>query len=68
MRNKAWNLAQKMRKFRAQTEQTQYSETNPNVDQLRVEVVRQIDWAAFDKIIGHLEFCQLAARKGKAGN
>lgn len=52
----AKGLAIKMRQFRAKTENTAYSELNPNADSDRVEVVRNIDWAAFDTIINQLEF------------
>lgn len=52
----AFNLAQKMRKFRNQTEETARSEENPNVDSERAEVVRQIDWEAFNKVIEQLQF------------
>ncbi len=53
----AASLAKKMREFRARTEETATSEVNPNAEYHRVEVVRQIDWSAFDKLIDELEFC-----------
>lgn len=52
----AFNLAQKMRKFRQQTEETARNEENPNADRERAEVVRQIDWEAFNKVIEQLQF------------
>lgn len=52
----AFNLAAKLKEFRAKTEITAYSETNQNAEQERRDVVRQIDWAAFNEIVNQLEF------------
>ena len=49
----AFNLAAKLKQFRAKTEET--AETFEAEIQ-RVEVVRQIDWAEFNKVIEQLEF------------
>lgn len=57
-KKEAFNLAKKMRQFRAKTEETASSEVNVNADQHRAEVVRQIDWTAFNDVINQLEFCQ----------
>jgi hypothetical protein len=51
----AYKLAQQMRKLRAETEQNCYSEYNPNADSQRAELVRVIDWAAFNEVINQLE-------------
>lgn len=52
----AFNLAMKMKKFRAMTEETARNEFNPNVDSERAEVVRQIDWNAFNEVVKQLQF------------
>jgi hypothetical protein len=61
----AFKLAQQMRKFRAQTEENALSETNPNADNDRREVVRQMDWYAFSQVIDYLEFTHLNTEKRK---
>lgn len=52
-KKQAWQLAQQLRKFRAKTE-----ETAPtfNADAERMEVVREIDWTAYNSVIEQLEF------------
>lgn len=52
----AKKLSNLMKKFRAQTEETAYSELNPFADQDRKEVVRQIDWRSFDEVVKQLSF------------
>lgn len=52
----AFSLAKKMRKFRAKTEATALSDLNHKAEDERCEVVRQIDWAAFNEVIKQLEF------------
>lgn len=61
----AYKLAQQMKQFLTRTEETAYSETNPQADHDRTEVVRQIDWQAFNKIIEQLEFCYKHDKKYK---
>lgn len=61
----AYKLAVDMQKFLARTEETAHSEINPRADQDRAEVVRQIDWAAFNKVIKQLSFCYLQDKKYK---
>lgn len=52
----AYQLAQKMREFLTKTEETAHSEINVNADSDRSEVVRQINWSAFNEVIRGLEF------------
>jgi hypothetical protein len=59
----AYWLAAQMKKFRARTEETAYSEMNAYADHDRREVVRQIDWDAYDKVISQLEFTYLQRKK-----
>lgn len=54
---RAFLLAREMRRFLSQTETTAYSETNPEADLDRVELVRQIDWAKFADVMEQLEYC-----------
>jgi len=49
----AFKLANKLRKFRAQTE----IEAANNKDHERSEVVRVIDWYAYNELINQLELC-----------
>ncbi len=51
----AKKLASQMRQFLAQTENTAHSEVNPYAENDRVEVVRSIDWSAFNTVIEQLE-------------
>ena len=46
----------KLKKFRARTEQTSHSEINPHADMDRIEIVRRIDWHAYDELVKQLEF------------
>lgn len=59
----AYKLAQQMRTFLARTEETAYSEINPRAEQDRVEVIRQIDWDAFSRVMDQLEFCYKMEKK-----
>lgn len=52
----AYMIAQKLRKFRAESEQFISSEINVNADEQMRNVVRQIDWKAYNDIINQLEF------------
>lgn len=61
----AYKIAQDMKRLRARTEETAYSETNPEADQDRAEVVRQIDWNLFNEMIKQLEFAYLNDKKYK---
>lgn len=61
----AYMLGRDMRRFLHQTENTAYSELNNNADADRVEVIRQIDWAAFNQIVNQLEFSYLQQKKNK---
>lgn len=62
----AFILGTKMKQFRARTEDHAYSEVNPYAEEHRVEVVRQIDWEAFDKVIKQLQFLHNQTIKPKA--
>jgi len=53
----AAKLANDLKKFRAMSEQDIYSELNVNAQEQMREVVRQIDWTAFNTIINQLEYC-----------
>lgn len=59
----AKSLANQLKKFRARTEETAYSEINPYADNDRKEVVRQIDWGMFNSVIQQLEFIYDARKK-----
>lgn len=61
----AYALAVSMRRFRAKTEEMAHSEYNHRCDEDRVEVVRQIDWKAFNEVIEQLEFSYLQLKKHK---
>lgn len=61
----AYKIGEQLKNFRARTEETAFSEYNLNADHDRSEVVRQIDWAAFDKIIEQLQFNYLMDKKYK---
>lgn len=61
----AYKLAQQMKKFLARTEETAHSKVNNQADHDRTEVVRQIDWQAFNKVIEQLEFCYKHDKKYK---
>ena len=59
----AKKLANQLKKFRARTEETAYSETNPHADNDRKEVVRQINWSIYSELIQQLEFTYDARKK-----
>lgn len=59
----AYKLATQMKHFRARTEEIAYSEINNNAENDRKEVVRQIDWTAFNEVIAQLEFCYNQQKK-----
>lgn len=61
----AYALAVAMKRFRAKTEETAHSEYNYRAEQDRIEVVRQIDWSAFNEVIKQLEFEYLQLKKYK---
>ncbi|UOF80761.1 hypothetical protein [Microviridae sp.] len=52
----AKSLAVQLKKFRARTEKTAYSEVNPHAESDRIEVIKKVDWDAYNALIDQLEF------------
>lgn len=51
----AYMLAQQLKRLRAKSEEYVHSEINPLADQQMRELVRVIDWSAFDSLVKQME-------------
>jgi len=59
----AYQLGKRLSDFRKWSEDIITSESNPNANEDMREVVRQIDWNAYNDIINQLEFCHKQDKK-----